>query len=39
VRKATHVEVKRGGEKFLAYDVLEFKTLKEVDPTTFAEPK
>jgi hypothetical protein len=39
VQKATHVEVKRGGDKFLSYDVLEFKTLKEVDPATFAEPK
>jgi hypothetical protein len=39
VQKATHVEVKRGGDKFLAYDVFEFKTLKEVDPKTFAEPK
>lgn len=39
VQKATRIEVKRGGDKFLAYDVLEFKILKEVDPKTFAEPK
>jgi hypothetical protein len=39
VQKATRVEVKRGGDKFLIYDVLEFRTLKEVDPKTFAEPK
>jgi hypothetical protein len=39
VQKATHVEVRRGGDKFLTYDVLEFKTLKEVDPRTFTEPK
>ena len=39
VQKATHVVVRRGGDKFLDYDVLEFKTLKEVDPKTFAEPK
>jgi hypothetical protein len=39
VQKATRVEVKRGGDKFLAYDVLEFKTLKEVDLKTFVEPE
>jgi hypothetical protein len=39
VQKATRMEVKRGGDKFLIYDVPEFKTLKEVDPKTFAEPK
>jgi hypothetical protein len=39
VQKATRVEVKRGGDKFLTYDILEFKTLKEVDPKTFTEPK
>jgi hypothetical protein len=39
VQKATRMEVKRGGDKYLLYDVLEFKTLKEVDPKAFAEPK
>jgi hypothetical protein len=39
VKKATKVEGKRDGNKFLESDLTEFKALKKVDPKTFAEPK
>jgi hypothetical protein len=39
VKKATKVESKRDGEKFLGSQVTEFKILEKVDPKTFEEPK
>jgi hypothetical protein len=39
VKKATKLESKRDGEKFLESQVSEFKILDKVDPKTFAEPK
>ena len=39
IKKATKVEVKRGGETFLEQEVTEFKALDKVPPETFAEPK
>jgi hypothetical protein len=39
IKKATKVESKRDGQKFLAQEVTEFKVLDKVDPKTFAEPQ
>jgi hypothetical protein len=39
IKKATKIENKRDGEKFLEAEVTEFKPLKKVDPKTFEEPK
>jgi hypothetical protein len=39
IKKATKVENKRDGQKFLEQNVTEFKVLDKVDPKTFAEPK
>jgi hypothetical protein len=39
IQKATKVESKRDGEKFLSQEITEFKTLDKVDPKTFTEPK
>jgi hypothetical protein len=39
IKKATKVENKRDGEKFLATELTEFKVLDKVDPKTFAEPQ
>jgi hypothetical protein len=39
VKKATKIENRRDGEKFLEQKVTEFKVLDKVDPKTFAEPK
>ena len=39
VQKATRVEVKRDGEKFLDQDVSDFKTLSKIEPGTFDEPQ
>lgn len=39
IKKATKIESKRDGEKFVELEVSEFKVLKQVDPKTFAEPK
>jgi hypothetical protein len=38
VKKATRIESKRGGERFLDQETTEFKALEKVDPKTFAEP-
>ena len=38
-KKATKVESKRDGEKFLTQEVTEFKALDKVDPKTFAPPE
>lgn len=39
VQKATKIEVKRNGEKFLDQDQSDFKTLEKIEPGTFDEPK
>ena len=39
IKKATKVNAKRDGEKFIDATVTEFRTLDKVDPKTFAEPK
>jgi hypothetical protein len=39
IKKATKVEMKRDGEKFIDLEVVEFKALDKVDPKTFDEPK
>ena len=39
IKKAAKVEAKRDGEKFLTYEVTEFKVLDKVEPGTFDEPK
>jgi DNA invertase Pin-like site-specific DNA recombinase len=39
IKKATKIENKRDGEKFLEQEITEFKVLDKVDPKTFDEPK
>jgi hypothetical protein len=39
IKRATKLETKRNGTKFLDAEVTEFKVLDKVDPKTFAEPK
>jgi hypothetical protein len=39
IKKATKIDTKRGGDKFLSLEMTEFKVLSDVDPKTFAEPK
>jgi hypothetical protein len=39
IKKATKVDSKRDGEKFLTSEVTEYKPLEKVDPKSFAEPK
>jgi hypothetical protein len=39
IKKASKIEVKRDGEKFMVQEVTEFKILDKVDPETFTEPK
>jgi hypothetical protein len=39
VKKATKVESKRDGEKFLEGEITDFKPVDKVDPKTFTEPK
>jgi hypothetical protein len=39
IKRATKLETKRNGKKFLDAEVTEFKVLDKVDPKTFAEPK
>jgi len=39
IKKATKIESKRNGERFVDAEVTEFKVLKKVDPKTFEEPK
>jgi hypothetical protein len=38
IKKATKVENKRNGMKFLAVEITDFKALDKVDPKTFAKP-
>ena len=39
IKKATKLETKRGGEKFMTQEIAEFKVLDSVDAKTFEEPK
>ena len=39
IKKATKIESKRDGEKFVDVEITEFKVLGKVDPKTFAEPE
>jgi hypothetical protein len=39
IKKATKLESKRDGEKFVAQEITEFKGVEKVDAETFAEPK
>src|SRR5262249_32149041 len=39
IKKATKVENKRDGQKFLEQEITEFKALDKVDPKTFTEPQ
>jgi hypothetical protein len=39
IKKATKVEAKRDGEKFLEQEITDFKPVEKVDPKTFTEPK
>jgi len=39
IKKATKIESKRDGEKFMAQEITEFKVLDKVDAETFAEPQ
>ena len=39
IKKATKVESKRDGERFVEVEILEFKALDKVESETFAEPK
>jgi hypothetical protein len=39
IKKATKVESKRNGEKFIAVEITEYKAVDKVAPETFAELK
>ena len=39
IKKATHIESKRDGEKFIDYKVTDFKPLDKVDAAQFAKPE
>ena len=39
IKKATKVEGKRDGEKFIEQNIADFKPVEKVDAKTFAEPK
>jgi hypothetical protein len=39
IKKATKVEGKRDGEKFIEQEITDFKPVEKVDPKTFTEPK
>jgi hypothetical protein len=39
IKKATKIQTKRGGEKFLEQQISDFKVLDKVDAKTFTEPK
>ena len=38
IKKATKLESKRDGERFLEAEITEFKVLEKAEPETFAEP-
>ena len=39
IKKATKVDAKRDGEKFVSTELTEFKVLDKVEPDTFSQPK
>jgi hypothetical protein len=39
IKKATKIESKRDGSRFIETEITEFKVLDKVDPETFSEPK
>jgi hypothetical protein len=39
IKKATKIEIKRDGEKFMEQEITEFKIVDKVDPKTFTEPE
>ena len=39
IKKATKIQSKRNGEKFIEQEVRDFKVVEKVDPKTFNEPK
>lgn len=39
IKKATKIQSKRDGEKFIDQQITEFKVLDQVDTKTFAEPQ
>jgi hypothetical protein len=39
IKRATKIEGKRNGEKFIEIEITDFKVLDKVDPKTFAEPE
>lgn len=39
IQKATKVEIKRNGEKFLTQDITDFKVVDKIEPGTFDEPQ
>jgi outer membrane lipoprotein-sorting protein len=39
IKKATKLEAKRDGEKFVSTEITEFKVLDKVEPDTFSQPK
>jgi hypothetical protein len=39
IKKATKIESKRDGEKFMTQEIADFKVLDNVDPKTFEQPK
>ncbi|HEV3166390.1 MAG TPA: hypothetical protein VGZ22_20365 [Isosphaeraceae bacterium] len=39
IKKATKLEIKRDGEKFIDEEITDFKVLDKVDPDTFSAPK
>jgi hypothetical protein len=39
IKKATKLENKRDGERFIEYEISEFKALEKVEPSTFKEPE
>jgi hypothetical protein len=38
IKKATKIDSKRDGEKFISYEITDFQVLKNVDASTFKEP-
>jgi hypothetical protein len=38
IKKATKIDSKRDGEKFVSYEITDFQVLKNVDASTFKEP-
>jgi hypothetical protein len=39
IKKATKVQSKRDGEKFIEQEITDFKPVEKIDPKTFTEPK